>query len=1415
MAEQACDRGDNAFGPKVRGCRDETDFTLFFEQSFFSLLPSICFLVCSLHRYLKLAKKERVLKSSLDGLMFAKLTAITALGCLQVGLIVLYALPGGELTRVSIPSGVLGFLATLALAVMSYQEHHRSTRPSILLGVYLTISTLLDGSQARTLWLRGSHRPIAIVFFAIVVLKLITLVIESIQKRHLLKGPYSHYPSDALGGIYNRSVFWWLNSLLLQGSSHLFQQRDLPPLDPKLASGTVGYQMESARQQFQKLQDLYFVVFPRICLIGFNIAQPLLIYRVISFLDDPTNDQTRFISPALIGATLLVYLGIALSAASYQHQIYRYITIIRGGLLSLIYNQTLRLSASTLADHSAATLMSEDFDRIAAGFEHSDVVWASPIEVALAIYILYREIGLACFAPVAIVVACAGSAYTLSKWAKAAQQNWMNALQDRISSTSWFLSNIKGIRMSGLSEPSSVKIDDLRVNELKKSKRFRQNATTRMTIGVLPETIGPAAAFIVYVLIARRSGQGVLDSAKAFSALSLVTLLSKPILNFMYAFPVLVASLSSYDRIQKYLLMDQDRLNSALACLEKSKPRERDLYPAKVSVLETVQLQALDHADRSKQSRTLIKINNTSFSFKTDDTPAFKGVSVDIERDSSYILIGPVGSGKSAFLLALLGELDLTEGTMLKTPECGIAYFSQEPWLPNLSIRSIIRGPSDFNEIWYAEVVNACCLEKDIASLPQQDMTVIGSKGMHLSGGQRQRISLARAVYSRKQLLLLDDITSGLDAVTEKLVIQRLLGQKGICQKHGLVVVLATHKVHMVDVIIEINPDSSTVNVQLSHQISETPEIYDDHFLQHDVCPGNPQPNISEEQAMRVSEAPSDVSRKTGDTSLYLLYAKEMGLASVVMVISTSIGFCFFSRFPNVWLKWWSETEIREPSTRKVRYIVGYAGFGASATVCFFLVYWTFLVESVPRTSIRLHRRLLKAVTAAPLSSLISIDTGVILNRFSQDMSLLDMRLPGAMIQTLDGLLDAIAEGVLIAQSSPWTALTFFPLLAILYAIQKFYLRTSRQIRHLELEAKSPLFTSIIETCGGITTIRAFAWQETFRQLNMSLIDESQKPFYLMYSIQCWLTLVLNLLVMGIVVVLVALAVELRNTSGGALGVALNNVSAISATLAYVIQAWTSLETSIGALARLKSFESDTPSEHLPHECHDPGSTWPSAGMIQFIDVTTHYRSDSEPVLHDINIKIPSGAKVGVCGRSGSGKSSLILSLLRLNEITKGSIFIDDVDITQIPRETIRRQLAAITSALSQAGVLKPLLSKGFDLERLVKKETFSAGQQQLISIARTLLNTSPILLLDEATSMMDMQAEAAIMNMIREQFGNRTVIAVAHRLHTIVDFDLVLVMDQGTIVESGTPAELLENREGWFRNLWMKQVQDGTQHVS
>ncbi|KAJ5203400.1 ABC transporter integral membrane type 1 [Penicillium cf. viridicatum] len=840
--------------------------------------------------------------------------------------------------------------------------------------------------------------------------------------------------------------------------------------------------------------------------------------------------------------------------------------------------------------------------------------------------------------------------------------------------------------------------------------------------------------------------------------------------------------------------MDQDQghqtsTSTSTSLGDISKSQQRELRTKSSSDAETVQLSDLKHTDLSNPSKPLIQMENASFSFKAAGNPVLKNFS--------------------------------TRGTSLKRQECPVA---SPAWrdCPDRGGNGVTTGVADcillpramgasnFDETWYQEVINACCLDTDIERLPQKDTTTAGSKGARLSGGQRQHISLARTIYSRKQLLLLDDITSGLDATTENQIIQKILGQNGICRKYGLAVVLATHKIHFkykVDTMITIDHDCLSVKAQPSDQVPANLE--GDTLIQHDIAPIAPVPDPLEEQDMETREALADASRQVGDSSLYILYANEMGWVLVILVLSVSIGFCFFSRFPNIWLEWWSEAEIQDPGKSSTRYIAGYAGFGVSSAICFFLIYWIFMVESVPRTSVRFHRRLLKPVTAAPLASLVSTDIGVILNSFSQDMSLIDMRLPGAMIQTLDGALDAIAD--------------------------VFYLRTSRQIRYLDLEAKSPLFSSFLETCDGIATIRGFGWQENFRQLNMHLTDESQKPFYLMYSIQCWLTLVLNLIVVGIVVVLVILAIELRNTSGGALGVALNNVSAISATLAYVIEAWILLETSIGVLARLKSFEAETPSEHLPRECYTPTSAWPSEGRIQFVDLALSYRTESDPVIQGINVTIPPSAKIGICERSGSGKSSLILGLLRLNEITKGRILIDDLDISEVPRETIRRKLAAlpqdplilsgsiranldpsqnhtdeaIMSAISRVGMLNWLLSKEAGLDSAIQKETPSAGQQQLITFARILLKPKPfpILLLDETTSMVDVQTEATMMKLIWEQFQDSTVIAVAHRLNTIVDFDLVLVMDNGAIVESGRPAELLRNAESWFSGLWTKQV--------
>ena len=427
--------------------------------------------------------------------------------------------------------------------------------------------------------------------------------------------------------------------------------------------------------------------------------------------------------------------------------------------------------------------------------------------------------------------------------------------------------------------------------------------------------------------------------------------------------------------------------------------------------------------------------------------------------------------------------------------------------------------------------------------------------------------------------------------------------------------------------------------------------------------------------------------------------------------------------------------------------------------------------------------------------------------------------------------LRCLAQVALIAVGAKYFATVIPFCFLATYGIQKFYLRTSRQLRLLDLEAKSPLYTHFTETLEGLPTVRAFGWQEAFERKNTKLLDSSQQPFYLLYCIQRWLNLVLDLLVAALAIILITFAVQLRDTTSGAtIGVALVNILGFSQSLSALIERYTTLETSLGAIARIKDFEETTAQEHLPQECESPPGQWPSRGAIEFRGINASYTSDAEPVLRDLTLKIQPGQKMGICGRTGSGKSSLIAALFRLLELKSGQIFVDGVDISTLPRQAIRASLIAvpqdpfllegsirfnispteprpdevIIAALNRVGLWELIQNRG-GLDVNVAQAPLSHGQQQLFCLARAMLRKSTILVLDEATSSVDSQTDEKMQKVIREEFKNHTILTVAHRLNTIMDSDQVAVLEQGRLVELGAPGKLLE-RGGIFRDLWLAQ---------
>lgn len=408
---------------------------------------------------------------------------------------------------------------------------------------------------------------------------------------------------------------------------------------------------------------------------------------------------------------------------------------------------------------------------------------------------------------------------------------------------------------------------------------------------------------------------------------------------------------------------------------------------------------------------------------------------------------------------------------------------------------------------------------------------------------------------------------------------------------------------HNMDNIFTLGPDGKLIHHGPPSIVPPSDEILMTNLISYNHEHQTPSEPIS-------SKAPNnklvDLARKVGDWKLYFYYFAAMEWNLTILFILVTIAFTFCYNFPTIWLQWWSESESIHPGRHQTMYLVVYAILGVIAMLLMFASVWLLIVQSVPKSSIKLHKILLDTVMSAPYSFFVSTDVGVTLNRFSQDMSLIDMQLPFAFLQAVDGLLECIAAALLIAVSSHWTALSFPLLLVVLYFLQSFYLSTSRQMRFLDLEAKSPLYSHFVETFSGLVTIRAFAWQADFQRKHDILLNESQKPYYLMFAIQRWLNLILDLLVTALAVTIVALATQVHS-SGGALGVALSNIVSFSRVLTYVIQAWTQMETSLGSISRLKGFTLETYTEHLADEVIDPGTQWPSQGEIQFNGLTVSY----------------------------------------------------------------------------------------------------------------------------------------------------------------------------------------------------------------
>ncbi|KAK7953218.1 multidrug resistance-associated [Apiospora saccharicola] len=1414
--------GDDSFGPSVKSpeCRGGFDFTLMFEESILTLLPAALFVALAAIRSYSLVGKRLAVRRDVS--YYCKLVTISVYTGLQVALLVL-VIKTSLRTKATLASAVLSLVTAVSLAVLSHLEHAKSIRPSFIINTYLLTTVIFDIARVRTQWLsQRSGDALAGVSTASLVVKFAMTVLESVEKQSLLLEPDHHYSLESTSGVLSRSCFWWLNSLLFAGFRKVLSLEDLPSIHEKVNSARLSQRIQATWQNCNQKRkhalvlacvwslrwEILLTLVPKFLVVALMISQTFLIQDAVQYIqgDVRGGDNNGY---GLIGAFGLVYISFAFTQGWYTHLTIRTMSMMRGQLISLIYIKTTTLPITSVNESAATTLMSTDAQRISETFQLL-LIDTLPLlaQLGLSVYVLYLQLGAVCVAPIIIAVVSVGLSTVLASRIGPRQKNWLEATQKRINYTTEILGAMRNVKMLGLAKQMEYNIQNMRENEMTVSRRYRRLHALNITLVNMPTIFAGLSLFATYAIVARINGTEGMSVSQAITSLAAM---------------MRVKLLHENPRVPQRRIPHRFKVTSFDGRPPDS-PKEKEALHRVTRV-----------SSGSHTSGSYIRVEMADFAWSSSDDAVVKGLETHIGPDCHLtIIVGPVGCGKSTLLKALLSETSKTSG-VVSVCSSEIAYCDQTAWIINGSIRENIVGTSDFDESWYRSIIQATALEFDLQQLPNGDSTIVGSKGLKLSGGQKSRVSIARAIYARKPLAILDDVLSGLDAVTEDHVFRRVFGRDGLFRKSGTTVVLATHSVKRLpeaNLILALKENGEIVE-QGSFSELNIPGSYI-HTLEVKLqkkeqeledAPVDEADSIDEKtkEVMEVEEKTEteiDETRQLGNWSIYRYYGHALGPMALATWILFLAGGQTFVGLGEIWINWWAEDNERGGPDRTGYWLGIYAMFNSLEAILTMIAVGFLWIVIVPRSGNHLHQAMITAAMKAPLSIFSETETGVLVNRFSQDIRLADMVLPQSMVNVVfhsAGMLIVVAVAI---NAVPWIAITFPPIVVILYFVQRFYLRTSRS------RQTPPLFSHFIESLSGLVTIRSYGWVGDYVARNMELLDQSQTPSYHLQCIQRWLVFVLDMIVAGLVIILIGLTVALRTKMNpGYLGVALVQLMTLSHELTGIVQHWTLLETSIGAITRIRDFAEKTPDESAPEETDAPTADWPSRGTFKFENVFATY----------------------------GGKSSTTLAILRMIDIEVGKLTLDDVDLTTIKGSVVRERIICLTQeafiypgtiranidplsqsndediagALQKVGLWTVLQSKAAAaasskktdsgnatpttlthsevLDTAMDMDFLSHGQRQLFCLARALLKSSKVLILDEPTSSVDNQTDAQMQKVIRDEFRDHTVIMIAHRLSSLVDFDKIAVLDDGHLVEFGAPAKLLENASGHFSKLYNK----------
>ncbi|XP_072399320.1 probable multidrug resistance-associated protein lethal(2)03659 [Diabrotica undecimpunctata] len=1177
------------------------------------------------------------------------------------------------------------------------------------------------------------------------------------------------------------------------------------------------------------------------------VVMPYCIRMLVSYLEAGqtriTKDEALIYAAALVITLLLDAVMQQPNYMGLQHIAMK----IRVACSSLIYRKTLRFSREALGNTTVGqlvNLLSNDVSKFDQLFGLTHYAWIGPIQVALGTWLLYREIGVSAFFGMGFLVSFVPLQIWLAKKMSVMRLKTALRTDERVKLMNEIISGIQVIKMYCWEKPFAHVIDLARRSEMRAIRSHSCLLGILYSFEVFVSRTAIFVSIVGYVLL------GNYVSADKVFAITAIYNQMRTIITIIFSLSItaLAEMHVTIDRIHKLMVFDEREQDC-----EEDYDKMNGNYPSKLDGLDGIKNgingngTAIELHKKIKEPKLLLSGVSAKWSQQSTEN-TLSDITFNVPPNKMLAIIGPVGSGKSSIVNLILKELPVKSGKL--EIDGKISYASQEPWLFAASVRQNILFGEEYDEERYKMVVEVCALKSDFALLPHGDKTLVGEKGKALSGGQKARVNLARCVYKKADIYLLDDPLSAVDANVGKHLYDRCIKQflsNKICVlvTHQLqylrnadkIIIMKDGKMEMTGSYTELKK-SGLDFAKVMEEFNEVAE--EDKRMKSIKSKASIYDEPIEDEEDQVLEKEMQ-EKGTIKAATYYLYLKAgggicsmlaLGFLFIICQVVANAGEYYVTYWVNL------EQDFSEKQSMNLTY--------PNETINRDLIMWSYtalivgnIIISIVKAlyfmvffviaSKNLHKYIFDKLIKATMRFYNTNPSGRILNRFSKDLGTVDEYLPSVIIDVIEIALLLLGAITLSAIVEPLLTVPAVVLMIIFYLLKIVYSETSRNVKRVEAITKSPMLTHLTASVNGLSTVRAFHAEKMLTEEFDNYQDNHSAAWFLYLASSKCFGLWLDIICIVFIAVAVFSLLLFRDTiHGGDLGLVITQYLGLMGSLQWGMRQWTELENNMTSVERILEYTrlETEPERKEPKNIPQP---WPEKGLVEFKDVSLRYSPEDPPVLKGLNFTVQPKEKIGIVGRTGAGKSSTITALFQLYPL-EGTVVIDGVDTTQIPLDLVRTNISIIPqepvlfsgkmrenldpfenysddvlwNALDQVE-LKDVISElpaGLNTEVTEGGNNFSVGQRQLVCLARALIRNNKILVMDEATANVDPHTDSLIQKTIRDKFADCTVLTIAHRLHTVMDSDKILVMNSGRVEEFNHPYLLLQNVHGVLHNL-------------